>query len=141
MRRLRLSPRALRIALLASLALNLAVAGLLVGWALGPRGPDRDGAHLPRLMRALPKTERHVLHERLRPSHERRGAHEAAMAALAGAVAAEPFDRAALDAALTALRTDNARMAQRLDAGFADMVAGMDGMARAELAKRLAWRR
>lgn len=112
--------RGVKIALALSVALNLAVAGLAVGAWLGDgphRGMPRDMSFGP-FSEALDDTDRRVIRralmERLGEFREQRAAARAEFETLLAALRAEPFDAAALKAALAALE---ARNAERLDLG------------------------
>ena len=98
------------IGLVASLALNLALVGFLVGTESGPppwhRGAFEPVAGLPRLMGFLPKERRQELMEQ----HPRRRLRESlrdmrrAQRAMDAALAEEPFDAEALSTALARYR-------------------------------------
>ena len=97
--------RGVKIALALSVALNLAVAGLAVGAWLGDgrhHGMPRDMSFGP-FSAALDDTDR-----------EQRAAARAEFETLLATLRADPFDAAALKAALAALE---ARNAERLDLG------------------------
>jgi uncharacterized membrane protein len=114
------APRGVKIALAVSVALNLAVAGLAVGAWLG------DGPHkgMPRDMSFGPFSEalddadrraiRRALLERVGEFREQREAARTEFEALLASLRADPFDPAALKAALAALE---ARNAERLELG------------------------
>ena len=112
--------RGVKIALALSVALNLAVAGLAVGAWLGD-GPHRG---MPRDMSFGPFSEalddddrrpiRRALLERLGEFREQREATRAEFETLLAALRAEPFDPAALTAALAAIESRNA---ERLELG------------------------
>ncbi|MBL9062205.1 periplasmic heavy metal sensor [Tabrizicola sp.] len=112
--------RGVKIALALSVALNLAVAGLAVGAWLGD-GPHRG---MPRDMSFGPFSEalddddrraiRRVLLERLGEFREQREAVKAEFETLLTTLRAEPFDPAAMTAALAAIETRNA---ERLELG------------------------
>ncbi|MBM2577065.1 periplasmic heavy metal sensor [Jannaschia sp. Os4] len=90
-------------ALAASLAVNLLVAGAVVG-AMAMGGGDRargfGGPPELALARALPKEERARLREALRDAAVRRGDRTRTRDAVVAALRAEPFDAAALELAL-----------------------------------------
>ncbi|MBY0351401.1 periplasmic heavy metal sensor [Tabrizicola sp.] len=106
--------RRLKIALVASVALNLAVAGLVLGAWLGNgphMGMPRDMSFGP-FSNALNEADRRALRSELigragefRASRE---ATRAEFAALLAALRTEPFDLAAMKAALAAIETRNA---------------------------------
>ena len=115
------SGRGLKIALAVSLALNLAVAGLVAGAWLSDHGPRRD---MPRDLSFGPFTEalspqdrRALRREFLSRAPEFRAARQEALAEfdrLLAALRAEPFDPAALTSALAAIQTRNS---DRLELG------------------------
>lgn len=110
--------RGVKIALAISVALNLAVAGLAAGAWL------RDGPHggMPRDMSFGPFSEalddsdrraiRRALIARVGEFREQRAAAQAEFEALLTALRAEPFDPAAMTAALTAIETRNSERLQ-----------------------------
>lgn len=130
-------------ALAASLAVNLAVLGLIAGLALKgppdhPRGPEmglwRYGAALPApyrddLMRALRDNRRTWGAERQRLSGQR--------AALAAALTAEPYDKARVTAILASERALLDALAGRGTGLLLAQIDRMDGAARAAYAARL----
>jgi len=112
--------RGVKIALALSVALNLAVAGLAVGAWLGDgrhHGMPRDMSFGP-FSAALDDTDRRAIRkalmERLGEFREQRAAARAEFETLLATLRADPFDAAALKAALAALE---ARNAERLDLG------------------------
>lgn len=113
-------PRWMKIALVVSVALNLAVAGLVLGAWLGDgphKGMPRDLSFGP-FSDALSDADRRALRKDLMGrAGEFRSSREAArteFAALLDALRADPFDPAAMTSALTAIETRNA---ERLDLG------------------------
>lgn len=112
--------RGVKIALAVSVALNLAVAGLAAGAFLrdGPhRGMPRDmsfGPFSEALDDADRKSIRQALMERMGEFREQRQAAKAEFEALLVALRADPFDPAAMQAALSAIE---ARNSQRLELG------------------------
>jgi uncharacterized membrane protein len=112
--------RGLKIALVISVALNLAVAGLVLGAWLGDghrKGMPRDLSFGP-FSEALSDADRRELRKGLMSrAGEFRSSREAARAEFEGllvALRAEPFDPAAMTAALAAIETRNA---ERLELG------------------------
>lgn len=112
--------RGLKIALVISVALNLAVAGLVLGAWLGDghrKGMPRDLTFGP-FSEALSDADRRELRKALMSrAGEFRTSREAARAdfeGLLGALRADPFDPAAMTAALAAIETRNA---ERLELG------------------------
>jgi Spy/CpxP family protein refolding chaperone len=111
-------PRAARVLLLLSLALNLAFGAWLwmhAPWRHAPAGMSLRHAPLPSLLdlrafrRSLPPERQAVLDAAFETDRTamraRLGALFAARRDVRAAIAAEPFDRAALDAAFAALRS------------------------------------
>jgi len=142
--------RGWRIALVVSLALNLAVMGATAGWVLR-HGIGPHGAHPPHAARmaqmggplthALDAEGRRAVAVQLRGERGEREARRAALresfAALLDDLRAQPFDPAQLEARLAAQRT---QVAGRLEAGHAALVAHLDAMSdsgRAAYADRL----
>lgn len=113
-------PRWMKIALVVSVALNLAVAGLVLGAWLGDgpqKGMPRDLSFGP-FSAALSDADRRALRKDLmgRAGEFRlsREAARAEFAALLDALRAAPFDPTAMTATLTAIETRNA---ERLELG------------------------
>lgn len=140
------SPRWMRGLLVASLALNLLILGLVAGAVLhkGPRGPHpRPGEiALGPVAQALAPADRAAILRDLRGREDLRifGPREraAAFAGLGAALRADPFDAAAVEAALLAQteRLDRAEAAVR--AVLLERFAAMDAAERAAFADRLA---
>lgn len=112
--------RGLKIALVISVALNLAVAGLVLGAWLGDgphKGMPRDLSFGP-FSEALSDADRRELRKGLMSRGEEfrtsREAARAEFAVLLDALRADPFDPAAMSTALTAIETRNA---ERLELG------------------------
>lgn len=141
-------------ALFVSLGLNLFVGGVLAGRYLAPAPPEPSPAfaRLPmdedrpvqalvqRIAARLPAGERAAFVEAV-------SGHREAMAAAAGAVhearrkvnmamAAEPFDRAALDAAFAELRASSDQFRTAMHRAIADGVQGISVESRRHLAER-----
>ena len=134
--------RILRILLALSLAINLAVAGLAAGIAL--RGKD---GHPPRnfdmslgpVARALSPEDRAAIRESLRARRDlgpRRG-RDADLQALIAALTAEPYDSAALQAALEGPVAQAARFQAVAAQALAARIDAMSPEARTALADRL----
>ena len=139
------TPRWMRVLLVLSLALNLLVAGIVLGDALtdggAGRGPRPAEMALDPIARALdPEDRRAILQELrgdpdLRPlGEEERGA---ALAGIAAAVRAEPFDSGRLREAL-AVRSDRIAAAQRaVQEALLSRIATMTPEERAAFVERL----
>jgi len=136
-----------RLLLVVSLGLNLAVAGALAGVMLSggagwhDHGPPRLAAMGGPLSRALSEEDRRAIGRALRAAYRDNGStrarHRAEMAALAEELRAVPFDRAAVEARLARMR---GMLQERLAIGqglLLDRVAQMSDDARAEFAARL----
>lgn len=127
-----------------SLALNLGVAGLAAGAFLrdgGPPGRDDRAFGFGPLGEALDREDRKALRSAFFQSfpklREGRAALRADFDALVAALRAEPFDPAALDAALATIAARNTEM---LDTGrdlIATRLRSMDAAGRAAFADRL----
>lgn len=144
------SPRALRIGLLLSLALNaLLLAALLAPFALSPREHGHDGHRGRRggpalmisphqLKRSLPSAQSALVDAVLathRPQLRMRiGVMLDARRDVAAALRAEPFDRAALDRAFVALRARENAIAEAAQAMLGDVAAQAGPAGRAQLA-------
>ena len=129
------SPRWMRVLLVVSLALNLLIAGAVVGLALRG-GPPSDGGRdvgFGPFAAALSPEDRSALRRdfiarTLADGTSRRDRRED-MRALLGALRAEPFDANALQDAMTRL---SERMSGRLDLGLSLIRERISGMADAE---------
>lgn len=144
------SGRGWRVVLIVSLALNLAVLGVIGGWILrhgiGPHGAH--GPHAARLAQmggplthALDSEGRRAVAVQLRAERGARSAHRAALResfeALLADLRAQPFDPHRVETRLAAQR---AQVAGRLEAGHAALVVHLSELsdtARAAYADRL----
>jgi len=142
------SRRLLTALVVASLAVNLFLAGLLAGdWLMGRYGPPPFAPAInPSWMRhALgPDAERMVAPVMRRHMDEIREHIEAtrrARRAVGAALTAEPFDRAALEDALARIRTQNAEAQAAFHGAFVDVADKLSPEQRAELAKESQRRR
>ena len=149
--------RWVRWALLASVAVNVAVAvavaaALLGGGPDGRRGDGRDGARrgfggppeIGALAGGLDRERRGRLFRALRADEGLRDGRERMRAAQDGVIAAleaEPFDRAAFEAAMLAQRDLQGALAGRGIAALSDIIADLPQGERADLAARIAERR
>ena len=139
-RRLRL----MRIALVVSVALNLAVAGLALGFVVRghdagpPRGFDMS---LGPVARALSPEDRAAIRETLkssRVSSNRRGGRDADLAALIAALTRNPYDPEETTRAITAPAARVNGIQAAAAAALADRVAQMTEADRKAFAARLA---
>ena len=136
------SPRKLRIALALSLAVNLAIGGVLAGSFLrdGPPGGGRDFGLGP-ISEALSREDRKALRAAFVAQHPDIGAGRQAMRgdidALLAALRATPFDPAALDGALAAIAQRNGALIATGRAVLAERIKAMDPAKRAAFADRL----
>jgi len=144
--------RRLRILLVVSLAVNLFFIAVVAVWAIAGPGYLRGamGFHGPRMMgMPFPRQIRGVLNE---PGQQildsmleaRRDAFHAnldamfdARAALAAAVAAEPFDRSKVEAAMTALRDKEAVLHAGAQSLITELASQLDVEQRGKLAELL----
>ena len=136
-----------RIALIASLALNIAVAGVVAGYLLRGPVPDRDRAYLPiegmrNIHRALPPDERAALRDEMRARFANLSDHRARLRDLRtevlNALMAEPFDPAVLDSVMARHSAYWRTASEEARSVFVAHVAGMTPGARAAFARALA---
>lgn len=138
------SGKGLRVALAISVALNLLIVGLVAGAVLrdgGPRGRMMGDLGFGPFTEALSGADRDALRQaflaRMPDMRDMRRQMRADFAALLDALRAEPFDAAALRAAMEA---QSARMGERLQVGqdlLLERLAAMTPEARAAFADRL----
>ncbi|PWK60675.1 periplasmic heavy metal sensor [Roseicyclus mahoneyensis] len=138
--------RGVKIALGLSLAVNLLILGL-VGGALLAVGPGRSGGDDPRLRTlglgpfaiALSREDRAAVTDRIDRDALRaeRRALGRSLVQLRDAIVAEPFDRAAAEAALEGSRSAAAGLQGLGHAALLDQVETMSAAERADLAGRL----
>lgn len=116
--------------LVASLAVNLLIAGAMAGWAWrhGPGGPDGPGGRHggpDRIVGLLPESKQdqaRAIIDRYRAGDAKRDAdRKAAQEAMLAALTAEPWQRPAFEQALARLGT--AEVARRLDPGMLGEIA------------------
>ncbi|MGB3555643.1 MAG: periplasmic heavy metal sensor [Jannaschia sp.] len=142
-----MSPRRLRIALWISLGVNLLVAGAVIGAVLfGPGGPDRRGGwrsgppEMIAFARAFDEPRRVELRTRLRGDaglRQGRARIGESRRAVLEALTSEPFEAAALRAALEGQRRVQTELAQRGLETLVEMVAGLSPEERAAFAAAL----
>lgn len=134
--------RKLKAVLIGSLAVNLLVAGLFVGAVVRHAGPSDARAHSDLLVRVLDKEDRRAIGKAVK---EAQGGgrwafwagQKAALNDVAAALRAEPYDSAAMQAALM---RKSAHMNKTRDAAETAMLARFEMMSSAEraaLAERL----
>lgn len=140
--------RWVKIALAVSLALNLAVIGLVSGAMLSGGGP-RDNAAAPALRTlglgpfvfALPREDRTELRGRIEargePLRVERRALGRALRVVRDALLAEPFDRAAAEAAFARSRASVTELQEAGHTALLDQIETMTAEERADLADRL----
>lgn len=139
------TPLWMRVLLLASLALNLLVAGVLVGDALtdgGPgHGPRPVALDLGPLTRALDPADRRAVLDALQGRDDLRPPSRAERAAFLAetlaAVRADPFDRARAEAALLEQSERVAAVEGAVRAALLDRLAALPAEARDAYADRL----
>ncbi|WGH77908.1 periplasmic heavy metal sensor [Jannaschia ovalis] len=138
-----MSPRALKIALALSLAVNLLVLGAVAGALIAGGPPGRDGGprtEMGALTRGLDGPARRDLARTLRRDPQVREGRQRlreAAAATRAALTADPFDREALRDAMRDRQTALALMGERGAEAFANAVAELSPEARAALAARM----
>lgn len=138
-----MSPRSLKIALALSLALNLLVVGAIAGALISGGPPGRAAApraEIGALARGLDGPDRRALGRSLRNDAEirqARAAMRAAGASIREALVADPFDPAALEAAMRSRQDAQAALGARGAAIFAATVATLSPEARDALARRM----
>lgn len=139
----RRSGRGLRIALAVSVALNLLILGLIGGAVIGAGGrndgPDLRALGLGPFVRGLEREDRQSLRERI-DRESLRGERRAVAMSLRGvqsALRAEPFDRAAAQAALSRSRAAAGALQAAGHGALLDQLVAMDAASRAALADRL----
>ena len=137
--------RWLKLALFTSLAINLAVAGLMAG-AFLRGGPDRHGgpgaeSYARPYMSALPKEQRREMFRGVREGTggkvTDRRARRALYAGVLTALHAEPFDPVALKAAAQQQAEAGVTLLQATQTAWIDIVAGMTPEERAAYAQRV----
>lgn len=129
-------------ALIASLAVNLAVLGLVAGLALkGPPGRPGPEMGLWRYAGALPEPYRGDLMRQLRESRDawrmERDRLSGQRQILASALTAQPYDRATVESALALERSMLDGLAVQGAQVLLDQIDRMDAQARADYAARL----
>jgi len=138
--------RGLKIALGLSLAFNLLILGLFAGalLAVGPHGRDGDDPRLRALglgpfALALSREDREAVTDRLDRDALRAERRElgVGLVQLRAALLAEPFDRAAAEAALGRSRQTTATIQGHGHAALVDQFETMSAEERRELAERL----
>jgi len=137
-------------ALLLSLALNLLIVGIVVGFAISPkasRNSDQLSGNARSLIgapfvRALPQEDRQALIKAIRAENgrlrENRAALRARFEAFLGALRADPFEPAAVEKLLQEQRTVAIRRQQIGESLLIERLNAMSPAERAEYADRLA---
>lgn len=133
-----------RVVLVISLALNIAVAGVLTGTALSGRGKDGPPARMTfafgPLGRILDGKDRRAISEQMRRNGPRpltRGQMNRRLATLADALRADPFDPAGFAVMLDGLRDRTMQVQENAQGAFVAHLAGLTPERRAALADRL----
>lgn len=142
------SGKAVKIALALSLALNLAVVGLIGGAVLGGGGPRDGGPPALRALglgpfaRALSREDRAALRARIEGAgvelREERRAIGRALRAVEQALRAEPFDRTGVEEAFARSRGLVVSLQETGHGALLDQIEEMTAEERAELADGLA---
>lgn len=140
--------RWVKVALAVSLALNLAIVGLVGGALLGDGGNRDGGAPALRALglgpfaRALSREDRAELRARIEGTglelREERRAIGQSLRAVEGALRADPFDRTAVEAAFTQARGMVVSLQQTGHDALLDQIETMSTAERRDLADRLA---
>lgn len=133
-------PVLLRAALGASLALNLVLGGLLLfrdpGGGGGPPDPRRLIAHMERL---LPPGDREIFHARMETGREARDAARRRLresfADVRASIGREPFDPAALQAALATARAGGAEFSRSFDTSLVQAMGEISPEGRRRIAE------
>ena len=136
----RRSPLWMRILLGVSLALNLAVAGLVVGASLrliGPDGPPAPHTFGGALIRALPHDDRREIGIRARDILGPRPDYGAGAADLITALRSTPFDAASVEVILNAQSAGRAAWSKALQDSWLAHVSDMSEQERLGYAQRL----
>lgn len=123
----------MKILLIFSLSMNLAVVGLVVGASISGHGQQQahfaGGTGLRIFMRALPKEQRYEVRRYFRVNRTQRYANgnamHQAMQAIHRAIAARPFNAEALHAAFAAQRSHITRSTQDAQKAFIAIISGM----------------
>lgn len=138
---LRAVPRPWRYLLVVSLALNVAVAGVVIGSAVDRHGPGRGariGGPLAPLVMSLPDAVRQdLLTEMKRAPRPDPGARRASFEALLSAIRAEPFAPEAVTAALRKQRDLGEARLSTIETALAEELADLSAEERADYAERL----
>lgn len=134
-------PRPWRYLLFASLALNFAVAGVVIGLAVdrhGPgRGPQMHGPMAPLVMSLPDGTRRDIVAELKRMPRAYRDERRRSFEALLSAIRSEPFDPVAVTVALREQRHLGEARLSALEEALASQLAGLSAGERADYADRL----
>ena len=144
----------IRILLVISLGMNLAVVGLVIGAKIsghGPRGMSHaNGSGMRVLMHALPNSKRADVRKYFHENRDRIRAKDSAMRAsldnITTAITAQPFDANALNEGFSAQRAHIVAITQNAQQAFVAIIASMTDKERAEYVdnmkeQRHKWRR
>lgn len=136
--------RGMRIILIASLAVNVVVLGLIIGAVFGHSRDDdrrRPSINLPPHVRALDWEHRREIGKAIRRAYREDGlgarTERSQLELMAVAIEANPFDRATLEAAQVELENVMSRRVGRAREIWLDHVEGMTDEERAAYADRL----
>lgn len=141
-------PRWMKLLLILSLAANVAVAGLFIGHSIRPHEDDRGARGSDRIVSwvvdMVPEDRREFAMTHMSQARDRIGAARAQRTArlpvVLDAIRAEPFDPAALDAALDAMFNRSTSGRAILREHLITMLAGFTPAERAAFAERFAER-
>lgn len=136
--------KALRIVLVASLALNVAVIGAVAGMAMSSKNqramPQRVSFEFGAIGRVLDREDRRAIGDKLRKSGPRPmspSAQRAQVGEIAQALRAVPFDPDLLTELMGNLRDQSSRVQQNAQSAFIAHLTAMTPERRMELADRL----
>jgi len=142
------SQRVLGIAVVASLALNLFLGGLMAGdWLRGRTAPPPFAPMMSfsSMRHALGHDAKPMVESVMRQHHESIRRHiddvRTARRDVAAAIGAEPFDRAQLETALARMRAEVGQAQTAFHGAFADVVGNLTPEQRQQLAKESQRRR
>ena len=136
--------KALRIVLVASLALNVAVIGVVAGLAMSSKNhrsmPQRVSFEFGVFGRILDREDRRAIGEEFRksgPNPMSRSARRAQVDEIADALRASPFEPSLLSELMTNMRDQSSRVQQNAQTAFVAHLTAMTPEKRAVLADRL----
>lgn len=131
-----------KILLIVSLAVNVIVIGLFAGHMIQSEPKSRGSERqinwiiklVPEAQRDATKEHFREIRDEVRASYRQRGDH---LMAIAAAIKAEPFDQAALEAALQVRRDGSAARQELVQSHLVELLAGFTAEERAEFAENM----